>query len=526
MKKMKKLLSMLLAVVMVLAMAAPSFAGTIKIIGKDNQSLAGKTFDVYQLFSATITEDVGPDTQIAYTVNPVFKDDLIEILEITTTGKTDEQVNADIVRAIEEKKESKVREFAEAVRAKLTGKVVTKSVTVGTPTDGSIVSEYTIEDLDPGYYIIVEQNAVSGATSLCMLESAGASQEITIKSDVPTIDKHIGSNASSTILGTSVNVGDEVPFVLTSKVPSMEGYESYKYIIHDTLSKGLRYNISSAKVMVGTQQADIVVQNEEQDDGTEKLTITVNNFISYANSTGENIVITYSATLTEDAIVRPNEENEVYLEYSSNPYDEEETNKTPEKKVYVYNFDIEIDKFVEDEQDTKLSDAKFVLYKEGENNSKEYYFWNSDTKKVEWVTITDEGLDEAIVNNTITEVTTDKNGAAHFEGLAAGSYKLLETVAPNGYNKLETPVEITITTSYNDDGTLNGEEFTSTNINNENGITVKHEIDGRYSLVAGIANNAGALLPSTGGIGTTIFYAVGIILMAGAVFFIVRKKRA
>ena len=291
MKKMKKLLSMLLAVIMVLAMAAPSFAGTIKIIGKDNQSLAGKTFDVYQLFSATITEDVGPDTQIAYTVNPVFKDDLIEILGITTTDKTDEQVNADIVRAIEAKNESKVREFAEAVRAKLTDKVVTKSVTVDTPTDGRIVLEYTIEDLEPGYYIIVEQNAVSGATSLCMLESAGASQEITIKSDVPTIDKHIGNDTSSTILGTSVNVGDEVPFVLTSKVPSMEGYDSYKYIIHDTLSKGLRYNISSAKVMVGTQQADIDVQNEEQADGTEKLTITVNNFISYANSTGEDIVI-------------------------------------------------------------------------------------------------------------------------------------------------------------------------------------------------------------------------------------------
>ena len=176
MKKMKKLLSMLLAVVMVLAMAAPSFAGTIKIIGKDNQSLAGKTFDVYQLFSATITEDVGPDTQIAYTVNPVFKDDLIEILEITTTGKTDEQVNADIVRAIEEKKESKVREFAEAVRAKLTGKVVTKSVTVGTPTDGSIVSEYTIEDLDPGYYIIVEQNALIRLTAVTSIPNGSSSE--------------------------------------------------------------------------------------------------------------------------------------------------------------------------------------------------------------------------------------------------------------------------------------------------------------------------------------------------------------
>ena len=526
MKKMKKLLSMLLAVVMVLAMAAPSFAADIKIKGNASQSLAGKTFDVYQLFSATTVGTDGNDAnfKIAYMVNPAFKSDLIRILNIDESGKTDEQVNLAIITEIEEMKPEEIRAFADAVRNNLNDKQ-SKTVTVPTPENESIVTEYTIAELEAGYYIIVEQNAASGATSLCMLESAGASKEITIKSDVPTIDKKIVSGEDR-ILGTSVNVGDTIPFELTSKVPNMEGYTSYKYIIHDTLSKGLRYNLNSAKVLIDGTPADITVKNEVQLDETEKLTITVNDFIKYKSNVNANIVITYSATLTEDAIIRDNEENEVYLEYSSNPYDDNETNKTPEKKVYVYNFDIEIDKFVEDEQDTKLSDAKFVLYKEGENNSKEYYFWNSDTKKVEWVTITDEGLDEAIVNNTITEVTTDKNGAAHFEGLAAGSYKLLETVAPNGYNKLETPVEITITTSYNDDGTLNGEEFTSTNINNENGITVKHEIDERYSLVAGIANNAGALLPSTGGIGTTIFYAVGIILMAGAVFFIVRKKRA
>lgn len=524
MKKMKKLLSMLLAVVMVLAMAAPSFAGTIKIIGKDSQSLAGKTFDVYQLFSATITEDVGSDTQIAYTVNPVFKDALVEILEITTTNKTDEQVNADIVRAIEAKKEndSEVREFAEAVRVKLTDKVVTKSVTVETPTDGNIVSEYTIEGLDPGYYIIVEQNAASGATSLCMLESAGASQEITIKSDVPTIDKHIGNDASSTILGTSANVGDDIPFVLTSKVPSMEGYDNYKYIIHDTLSKGLRYKEDTAKVLVNNKEANITVTHEVQDDGTEKLTITVNNFISYANYTDADIIITYSATLTEDAIVRNKEENEVYLEYSSNPYDENETNETPKKKVYVYNFDIVIDKYVEDEENTKLANAKFVLYKDGANGTKEYYFWDSENNDVAWVSVTDADLNDALKNKIITEVTTDSSGAAHFEGLAEGTYKLLETVAPDGYNKLETPVTITIATEYNEDGTLKDNEFKTQNTNDI--ITV--EGDGNYSLKAGIANNAGALLPSTGGIGTTIFYAAGIILMAGAVFFVVRRKRA
>ena len=136
-------------------------------------------------------------------------------------------------------------------------------------------------------------------------------------------------------------------------------------------------------------------------------------------------------------------------------------------------------------------------------------------------------LDLYIKNNTDKTITDGLLKIARAKGIEKDSAYFEDmTDLYEAANREEDPVEITITTSYNDDGTLNGEEFTSTNINNENGITVKHEIDGRYSLVAGIANNAGALLPSTGGIGTTIFYAVGIILMAGAVFFIVRKKRA
>ena len=165
------------------------------------------------------------------------------------------------------------------------------------------------------------------------------------------------------------------------------------------------------------------------------------------------------------------------------------------------------------------------MYKDGTNNTKEYYFWNDETNKVEWKSISDTELNDALTKGTITEVTTDSNGAAHFKGLAEGKYQLLETVAPNGYNKLETPVTITITAKYNDNGTLKDDEFKTDN-ENEIITVITVEGDGSYSLKAGIANNAGALLPSTGGIGTTIFYAAGIILMAGAVFFVVRRKRA
>ena len=550
MKKMKKLLSMLLAVVMVLAIAAPSFAADITINGKDNQSLVGKEFDIYQLFSATTAGDEGDNTKIAYTVAPQFKTDLIDILSIDTTGKTDEEVNAAIVNKIGEENFN-VREFADTIYTKLTGKTVSQHVTV--PEGNS--KSYTITDLEPGYYIIVEKNATGDgtATSLCILDSAGASQEITIKSDVPTIDKHIEGTAGSKLLGTSVNVGDTVPFVLESKVPEMNGYSSYKYIIHDTLSSGLTFTDGSVTATINGKEVAVTVNH-----ASGNLTITFPDFIKATDNEfgtdfnktedlveGKDIVVTYTAKLNSGALSTDVENNKVYLEYSSNPYNENKTNKTPDKETYVYNFDIEIDKFVGNNAETKLSDAKFVLYKDGANNTKEYYFQDPATKEVSWEPLTDDQLSAELKKETdrrITEVSTDDKGKASFEGLAAGNYHLLETVAPNGYNKLEKPVDITITAEYNDNGTLKVDEFDNDgekttegfetdNTKLDDGITVKHTTNTEgentgYSLIAGIANNAGSLLPSTGGIGTTIFYAAGIILMAGAVFFVVRRKRA
>ena len=243
------------------------------------------------------------------------------------------------------------------------------------------------------------------------------------------------------------------------------------------------------------------------------ITITFNNFIDQKSNAGKNIVITYSAIINENALKTNVETNKVDLEYSNNPNNDTSKGKTPEKVVYVYDFDIVIDKYTGDATTgTRLEGAKFVLYKtvDGKNL---YYFYDETAKEVKWVELADAAaVAAAIQAKTITEVTTDKTGAASFKGLDTGTYYLHETEAPAGYNLLKEDVKVTITATYNDNGTIATSSATSSN-------------NGQYQQTQPVLNKAGALLPSTGGMGTTIFYVLGSILVIGAVVLLVTKKR-
>ncbi len=206
---------------------------------------------------------------------------------------------------------------------------------------------------------------------------------------------------------------------------------------------------------------------------------------------GAEIKVTYSALVNEKRRCE-DFENSATLTYSNNPIAGTENTTTPVEET-VYSSKIVIDKYEKDSTTTKLEGAEFVLYKEvtpeGETTAtKQYYKWNDTAKKVEWV-------------NTIanaTTVKTDKNGAASFDGLADGTYYLVETKAPAGYNLLEKPVKVEV----------------------KGGTT-----ETALTVIANVANQAGTLLPSTGGMGTTIFYVLGSALVLGAVVLLVTKKR-
>lgn len=524
MKHAKKIASLLLALVMVFAMSVTTFAEnsnahTITI----NYEMPGHTYTAYQVFAGDIQDLNGKKvlTNIEWGTG-VNGDDLLNALkglDNSPYAKCSTAENVADVLTTFSNDSTELDAFAKIVATHLSN-----SAGTSTETKNGTSSTYTINVTGDGYYFVKDTGTIAenDAATKYILKVV---ENVTIdaKAEVPDIDKVI-VNADSANgnegKGTAQDVGSQVDFKVTSKVPAMDGYDTYTYIVNDTMSKGLtpvdENNDGKIDVTItidGAEYTGFTVNQNGQ-----SFTITFNNFISQKDKAGKDIVITYSATINENALITDKETNTVNLEYSNNPNDDNSKGKTPNKVVYVYDFDIVIDKYTGDETTgSRLADAKFVLYKTV-NDVKKYYFYNETEKKVEWNALaTDEKLEDVLAagyqgTTKITEVTTDANGAASFKGLDSGTYYLHETEAPDGYNLLKEDISVTINATYNADGTLASSSATSTN-------------EGQYLQTQKIENKSGTELPSTGGMGTTIFYVLGSILVLGAAVLLITRKR-
>ena len=326
------------------------------------------------------------------------------------------------------------------------------------------------------------EGKLSSTGALCNLTTTNPTVTIHDKNDMPF---------EKTDNKVSADVGETVNYTITGKVPDTMGFETYTYEIADTMSEGLTFNRNSLAVKVGS--ADVTADTDkctiaydaETAPNTFKVTILVKNC-----TVGDAITVTYTATVNEKAIAVVSK-NEAKLTYSNDPTDSTHTTTTPAQKQEVYSSKIVIDKFESGSKTTKLPNAKFVLYKEvttDAGTSLVYYKWNTD-KKVEWVAD----------KNAATVMTTNAQGEATFGGLADGTYHLVETEAPAGYNPLTAPVEVKVAGSSTDTTKL--------------------------SVTAEVENKTGTTLPSTGGMGTTVFYVLGAVLVLGAVVLLVTKKR-
>ena len=291
-------------------------------------------------------------------------------------------------------------------------------------------------------------------------------------------------------------MGKTVTYTITGKVPDYTGFDTYTYEITDKMSSGLTFNESSVQVKVGdaVQTASgttyTLAKGNATDDYTFKVTIYVKNY-----AVGLPIEVKYTATINENAVAKIST-NKAELIYSNDPTDKNKTGKIPSEDVDVYTSKIAIEKVEKlaagaTTTPKKLKGAEFVLYKnvtEAGVDVPRYYKYDKTTQAVTWV--------EQVVN--ATTVTTGDNGEASFDGLANGIYYLVETKAPAGYNQLTEAVPVNV-----NGGTI------------ETALTVTERVE----------NQAGAVLPSTGGMGTTIFYVLGFVLVVGAGVLLVTKKR-
>ena len=537
MKSMKKLVTLLLSLVMLCALALPAMAD-----GENDYSITitdakGHTYTAYQVLSGVYFLGDGKN----YTekgkeyLSDVQWGDAIDQTEILgnlqastiigsdfTGEKTAEEV-AYILQGYTNKSE-KLDEFARIVNNSLNENATGKPSKI---VDDS--KEVTIDGLTAGYYFVKDTGTIGeGEIATKFLVKVVGKANVTVKDQTPTFEKKIVKADGSTVNGTSVNVGDTVTFRLTANVPDMASFNEYTFTMHDTLSEGLTFDKNSVKVTVDGKTVTNTNANEKYTltypaNNNSKDTFTISftkdqlkNLVKHTGGIDENlkfgatIVVEYTATLNDKALNKDVETNKAYLEYTNNPSGTGIA-KTPDALVYVYDFDLTVDKFDGTERETadanskRLKGATFILYKvdgEGENAKNLYYVQNEDTKAVTW----------AKTEAEATHFITDENGKITFQGIAAGTYYLRETKAPDGYNTLKKDKEVEITATYKNNG--EPDNFSATSTGNR-----------QYIQVQSIANKAGAVLPSTGGIGTTIFYVLGSILALGAAVLLIAKKR-
>ena len=537
------------AVVMAACAAVPmgssfsaSAAGTISI----SNTAKDHTYEAYQIFDGDLAGGVLSNIQWGTGIDSTKTAGLLTAIQTIKVGE-----ETPFAACTDAKSVAKVLSDANAVFdaditkqfASVVGQYLSDKHTDSTQDTGT----YNIDGLDDGYYLVKDKddslNNVDDSKTRYIVQVLGNKTDITPKSSKPEVIKKVKENTKTVIaegqtfagkdnydVGTSYNdvadycIGDAVPFKLYGTMPdTIDDYSKYKYVFHDTLSK--QFDAPAAEnVSVKIDGTDAVDANVTVDSTANTITVTFDDIKAKNKITKSSIVtVEYNAVLNSDAVIGlDGQENKVYLTYSNNPNwtgtgteTPDDKGKTPEDKVIVFTYELDTTK-VDGKDNTKLENAKFILSRKTAANADEYAKV-TDGKLTSWTTTKSEA----------TELVSGTDGLFKVAGLDSGTYYLTETQAPSGYNTLTDPIKVELTAT-----TVNNQTWDEVAASALTELAVTADgtsgtVDAKKGIGSiTIANNKGSSLPSTGGIGTTMFYVGGGVLVAGAGVLLITKKRA
>lgn len=508
MKSIKRIIALLLTAVMTMTMSVTAFAAdsgcSLTVNVNKGQDLKGQTINLYKLFDVT-TSQSGETKNYAYTVNTAtgYKNALVEVLGSKITAASKDEDIAKAVNDLGENDSTGVQNFAN----KFTAKALTSNLAV-TATSGKITEEnktsYEFKKLDAGYYLVYVTGGKEIQSSLVTVD--GPNITVNLKTEAPSITKKADKD--------TVSIGQVVTYTITGSVPDTTGYSEYVYKIHDTLTNGLDFVKNAAgDALDNANEVNVKVAFKDAADAStapttatldttnkRKMSLDLSEWVrDNQTNKGKEFTVTYYAKVNKNAVVT--EKNKAQLEYGNNLGD---TTTTTPSEVKTPTYSLDINKHIKNQTTSRLAGAKFKLYSNNVDAT-------ADTNAIKVSGSNGNYVVDPTSTNEVFESAASIDGKEynlHVNGLAAGTYYLVETEAPAGYNKLTAPIKVTITKTVDTEWTISKDGTEETD------------------KIIDVENSTGSILPSTGGMGTIAFTVVAALLVLGvAVSFIRDRKR-
>lgn len=512
-KRLKQIFAMALAMIMMLAMSVPAMADEAETAAATTYSItirnASGTYDAYQVFQGDL--DINPDTKETVLSNISWGHGVNSFSYKIGEGENESTDNAKKIAEFLTNNKASVKDFAEKASDHVTDPTATATV-------GKNESTVTISGLPAGYYVILNSGVGATESASSIILQVTTNQEIANKAEVPSFEKKLKDTNDTTGESSGwqdsadYDIGDSIPFMLKGTVAAnyADYRGAYKFVFHDKEEAGLTFDKDSVKAYVDNEENPIdskhYTVNTEPGDGC-TFEIEFANLKDIASVRGgSKIIVEYTSVLNKDAVLgKTGNVNTAKLQFSNNPNSTQEnvpTGETPWDNVIVFTYKIVVNKYANAvAEGNKLAGAEFTLQKILKDGSKK----------------------------TIAVVKSADGTEFTFKGLDDGEYILTETKTPDKFNTID-PITFTVTAEHTIEWEAQERTEILTSLQGRDENTTEGKIafsatEDKSELSTNIINKSGTTLPSTGGIGTRIFYVVGGVLMAGAAILLIVKKR-